>query len=121
MIIAVLVSSLIFMSVFASKAAVIVSMLVLVVLTLVLVALEILFFPLTYIIILKPEYTLGQIIKTSIKIGWKNSGEILYILLSFVGWHILSIITCGIGYLWTMPYMELTYVSFIGEKIKEIE
>ena len=120
-IIAVLVSSLIFMSVVASKAAVIVSMLVLIALVLLLVALEILFFPITYIIILKPEYTLGQIIKTSVNIGWKNSGQILYILLSFLGWHILSIMTCGIGYLWTMPYMELTYISFIEEKIKEIE
>lgn len=120
-IIASLIASLIVMSVVTSKAIAIVSMLVLAALILVLVALEILFFPLTYIIILKPEYTLGQIIKTSIKIGWKNSGQILYIMLSFIGWHILSIITCGIGYLWTMPYMELTYISFIEEKIKEVE
>ncbi|MDO4534416.1 MAG: DUF975 family protein [Clostridium perfringens] len=120
-IIGVLISSLIFMSVLASKVAAIISILVLTVLILVLIALEILFFPLTYIIILKPEYTLGQIIKTSVKIGWKNSGEILYIILSFIGWNILSIITCGIGYLWTMPYMELTYISFIEEKIKQAE
>ncbi len=116
-----LISGLIFMSALASRIAAIISILVLTILILALVALEILSFPLAYIIILKPEYTIGQVIETSIKTGWKNSGEILYMILSFIGWNILSIITFGIGYLWVMPYMELTYVSFIEEKVKEIE
>lgn len=114
-------SSLIFVSIVASRTAVILASIILIALALVFVAMEIVFFPLTYIVVLNPEYTLGQLIKTSMKIGWQNSGQILYIILSFIGWNILSIMTCGIGYLWTMPYMELTYVSFIEEKMKEIK
>lgn len=108
-------------SIFASKVALIFSSIILIALTLLLVAMEIVFFPLTYIVILNPEYTLGKLIKTSMKIGWENSGQILYIILSFIGWHVLSVITCGIGYLWTIPYMELTYINFIEEKMKEIQ
>ena len=114
-------SSLILVSLFTSKTVVILTSVILIALVLVLVAMEILFFPLTYVVVLNPGYTFVQLIKTSVKIGWKNSGEILYIILSFIGWNILSIMTCGIGYLWTMPYMELTYISFVEEKIKELK
>ena len=114
-------SSLILVSLFTSKTVVILTSVILIALVLVLVAMERLFFPLTDVVVLNPEYTFVQLIETSVKIGWKNSGEILYIILSFIGWNILSIMTCGIGYLWTMPYMELTYISFVEEKIKELK
>lgn len=36
----------------------------------------------------------------------------LFVLgLSFIGWILLGYITCGIGYIWIMPYMEATFVN----------
>lgn len=32
--------------------------------------------------------------------------------LSFVGWAIVGMITCGIAYIWVMPYMQATYTNF---------
>jgi len=32
--------------------------------------------------------------------------------LSFIGWVLLSIITCGIGMLWVIPYMQTARVEF---------
>ena len=31
--------------------------------------------------------------------------------LSFIGWILLCSLTCGIGYLWLIPYMEQTYAN----------
>ena len=28
---------------------------------------------------------------------------------SFIGWIILAAIPCGIGFLWLLPYMQLSY------------
>lgn len=37
----------------------------------------------------------------------------LFILdLSFIGWHLLSILTLGIGYLWLVPYQNVAYAAF---------
>ena len=36
----------------------------------------------------------------------------LFVLgLSVIGWILLGYITCGIGYIWIMPYMEATFVN----------
>lgn len=97
------------------------AVIVIIAVTLLFVAIEVLSFSLTYIIVLKAEYTVKQVIKASMKVGWQNSGQIVYMILSFIGWNVLSVLSCGIGYLWTMPYMELTYVSFVEEKLNEVE
>ncbi|MFA6341186.1 MAG: DUF975 family protein [Candidatus Paceibacterota bacterium] len=38
--------------------------------------------------------------------------------LRFIGWFILSIITCGIGFLWVFPYVQVTLAKFYDD-IKE--
>ena len=32
--------------------------------------------------------------------------------LSFIGWAILASLTLGIGYLWLIPYMQVTEIKF---------
>jgi uncharacterized membrane protein len=32
--------------------------------------------------------------------------------LSFIGWILLSILTLGIGFLWLIPYMQVTFANF---------
>ncbi len=37
------------------------------------------------------------------------------LMLRYVGWSLLSILTCGIGYLWVLPYMCAGYVAFYDD------
>lgn len=41
-----------------------------------------------------------------------HKGRYFLLQLSFIGWHILAILTLGIGYLWLNPYMSATYAAF---------
>lgn len=41
-----------------------------------------------------------------------NKGRLLYIYLSYIGWSILGMLSCGIGILWISPYMNQTIISF---------
>jgi uncharacterized membrane protein len=34
--------------------------------------------------------------------------DIFMMYLSFLGWMILSMLSCGIGFLWLIPYMNLS-------------
>jgi uncharacterized membrane protein len=43
----------------------------------------------------------------------------LFVLdLTFIGWAILSILTLGIGFLWLMPYHQITRAAFYEDVIK---
>lgn len=42
--------------------------------------------------------------------GYK--GQLFLLDLSFIGWHILAILTLGIGYLWLTPYITATKAAF---------
>lgn len=39
--------------------------------------------------------------------GYK--GDLFVMQVSFIGWIILAAIPCGIGFLWLLPYMQLSY------------
>ncbi|MFU0824905.1 DUF975 family protein [Clostridium sp.] len=41
--------------------------------------------------------------------------RLLLLNLSFIGWHILSILTLGIGYLWLRPYIFAATASFYND------
>lgn len=41
--------------------------------------------------------------------------DLFYLYLSFIGWGILAILTCGIGFIWLIPYMQLAEVSFYND------
>ncbi|MDN6639273.1 MAG: DUF975 family protein [Tetragenococcus sp.] len=45
--------------------------------------------------------------------------KLFFLDLSFIGWHILSLLTFGIGYLWLMPYIYATKSAFYQELPKE--
>lgn len=38
--------------------------------------------------------------------------KLILLKLSFIGWSILSILSLGIGYLWLIPYINLTTIEF---------
>jgi uncharacterized membrane protein len=50
--------------------------------------------------------------------GYK--GKLFLLDLSFIGWHILAIMTAGIGYLWLTPYISATKAAFYENLPKQI-
>ncbi|MBF8807369.1 MAG: DUF975 family protein [Enterococcus lacertideformus] len=50
--------------------------------------------------------------------GYK--GKLFWLDLSFIGWHILALLTAGIGYLWLNPYITATKAAFYEQLPKEV-
>lgn len=46
--------------------------------------------------------------------------EYFVLQLSFLGWIILSVFTCGIGLLWLVPYQNITFANYY-RMLKEVE
>lgn len=42
--------------------------------------------------------------------GYK--GKLFRLGFRFTGWFLLSVLTCGIGFLWLMPYIQVTFANF---------
>lgn len=59
-----------------------------------------------------PIYSAGEIIKLSTRIMSGHKSRLFYIRLSFLPLILLSLLSLGIGNLWLMPYMNLTYTLF---------
>lgn len=49
-----------------------------------------------------------------------HKGQLFILELSFIGWHILAILTGGIGYLWLNPYIAATKAAFYDALPKEL-
>lgn len=50
-----------------------------------------------------------------------NKGRLFYICLSFLGWSVLGMLSCGLGMLWVMPYMTQVSVNFYREVTGELD
>lgn len=50
-----------------------------------------------------------------------NKGRMFYIYLSYIGWGILGMLSCGLGMLWISPYMNQTLVSFYLDVTGELD
>jgi uncharacterized membrane protein len=61
-----------------------------------------------YILAEYPEVSVTEAMKISMKITKGYKWDIFMMYLSFLGWMILSILSSGIGFLWLIPYMNLS-------------
>lgn len=59
---------------------------------------------------LRQSYTLMQ----------GNKGRLFYIGLSFIGWSLLALLSCGLGFFWLVPYMRQTSVVFYLDVTKRL-
>ena len=59
-----------------------------------------------------PEYSIDQCIEASMAMMRGHKGEYFMLYLSFIGWFLLGILTCGIGLLWINPYMQTTFAHY---------
>lgn len=74
-----------------------------------------------YLYLDAPEKGVIQIMRESRVMMKGNKGRLFYLEISFIGLVLLSILTCFIGYLWLMPYMEMASVLFYRNLIGEIQ
>ena len=58
--------------------------------------------------------------KESIRLMKGNKGRSLYITLSFLPLAFLSVLTCYIGMIWLIPYMDMTMANFYRDIIGEL-
>ena len=61
-----------------------------------------------------------EALRTSSQMMAGNMGRLFYIYLSFIGWSLLGLLSCGIGMLWITPYMMQVGVNFYRDLSGEI-
>lgn len=74
-----------------------------------------------YAYILQDNNTLGpkEALDKSRELMMGHRWELFKLDLSFIGWALLSILTCGIGFFWLSPYVETSHALFYQEIIKK--
>lgn len=72
-----------------------------------------------YILYEVPEIGANQAIKESIRLMNGNKWRLFCLNFSFIGWALLSLLTCGILLLWVKPYQEAAYAAFYREIKRE--
>ena len=58
-----------------------------------------------------PEIGIRKSLRLSITIAKGHRWEIFVLNISFIGWVLLSILTCGVGFLWSLPYYYMTFTN----------
>lgn len=64
-----------------------------------------------------PDKSAQECIEESRKLMDGHKMELFVLNLSFLGWHLLSILTCGILYIWVLPYIYQTTVIYIDKNL----
>ncbi len=65
-----------------------------------------------YILLDQPKLSTVEAIHLSREMMFGYKAKLFLLLLSFLGWSILCIITCGIGFLWLAPYANSSVAAF---------
>ena len=65
-----------------------------------------------YILEEHPELSANEAIDRSRAMMKGHKFDLFWLILSFIGWMILCLVTFGIGYLWLVPYMETSIGAF---------
>jgi len=65
-----------------------------------------------YLMLDFPQYTAKEILAMSVKVTKGHRGRLLYMELSFIPVYILAFLSFGIGILWVIPYINMTYAGF---------
>jgi uncharacterized membrane protein len=73
-----------------------------------------------------PEYSILDAMGKSANMMRGNKWRLFKLYFSFIGWHIISTITFGLGYLWIAPYIQTAEATFYkslvdGEEVESKE
>lgn len=73
-----------------------------------------------YILEDRPELSYDEAIEESMRMMDGYKWKLFCLHFSFIGWHILAILTCGIGYLWLYPYIYMAQAAFYEDRKAEL-
>jgi uncharacterized membrane protein len=65
-----------------------------------------------YILADNLEMSASDAIKASMKMMDGNKGRLFSLYISFIGWFLLAMFTCGVGIIFLMPYVETARAHF---------
>lgn len=71
-----------------------------------------------YILRDRPELSRSGAIRLSREMMSGYKGRLFLLWLSFLGWAVLAVFTCGIGFLWLEPYIGVSMAAFY-EDVKQ--
>lgn len=72
-----------------------------------------------YLMLDFPGYSPMEVLRGSYKIMKGSKGRLFYIDLSFIPLFLLGLCTCGIGFLWILPYYQSTRANFYLDLMKK--
>ena len=67
-----------------------------------------------------PEMSADDCIEESMRMMDGHKMDLFLLDLSFIGWAFLCIFTCGIGFLWLVPYVQTSHAIFYKELKAEL-
>ena len=70
-----------------------------------------------YITADEPHLTGKEVVNKSEKLMKGNRGNLLLLELSFMGWILLGFLSLGIGFIWIVPYLQVSVACFYDELI----
>lgn len=73
-----------------------------------------------YIIADEPKIDAMEALRKSQRMMKGKKWKLFCLGLRFIGWFLLSILTLGIGLLWLIPYVQVSYAKFYDD-VKEIQ
>ncbi len=65
-----------------------------------------------------PELSASDVLKKSTEMMNGNKARLFYLHFSFIGWILLAILTCGIGAIFLIPYMQTANGVFYQELVE---
>ena len=65
-----------------------------------------------------PNYDAKKALAFSRKLMKGNKGRFIYLLVSFIPLSLLGVLSCGIGFLWIIPYLQTTQAQFYLDLIQ---
>lgn len=65
-----------------------------------------------YLLVEMEDATPREIIRTGFVMMKGRKLRYAGLIVSFIGWLLLGVCTCGIGLIWVMPYMEASQAAF---------
>ena len=68
-----------------------------------------------FILVEHPEIGVWEASRRSQEMMRGHKWRLFCLELSFIGWSLLAILSLGIGFLWLIPYMEVTEVAFYND------
>ena len=64
-----------------------------------------------YILSENPDVGIIKAMNISKVLTKGHKADLFVLTLTFIGWNFLSILTCGILFIWVIPYMTMTFTD----------